>query len=86
MGWKGHHGASVAFPCGESGQAGALDDTRAAGEMAGETEQREPGTVSAQGQCQQHTQLTGTAPSDCRYKGSGTHYYSVSFILYLLTF
>lgn len=53
MGWKGQHGSSVAFPCGESGEAGARAVTRAAGEMAGEAEQHEPGTVSAQGQCQQ---------------------------------
>lgn len=74
MGWKGQRGGSVAFPCGESGQAGARFDTRAAGEMAGEDEQHEYGTVFAQGQCQQHTQPTGTASSDCRYKASGTHH------------
>lgn len=74
MGWKGQRGASVAFPCGESEQVGARADTGAAGEMAGEAEQHEPGTVPAQGHCQQHTQPTGTAPSDCRSKVSGTQY------------
>lgn len=63
VGWKGQCGGASALPCRESGQTGARTDPGTAGEVVREDEQHEHGTLTAPGQCQQHTQPAGTSTS-----------------------